>query len=200
MSSTIATALHSKAAAESSSRSLTLPFVVGSVLAMAGALGYIATNGLEPREAYLHALTIPASIAAVAGCLILAVSMARWRVGVPAWATLGAAIGLGLAAASAYESVSAFRAVAEGTDNATFRDLTFENSTILAPLFVKSAILAVCLGVIGIVGMRRKEFSRIAGAFFVLAAIVSLFPVAMPGLVVLSIALLLTARGANATA
>lgn len=180
--------------------SLTLPFTVGSVLTIAGALGYIATNGMEPREAYLNPVTVPAAIAAVAGCLILSLSLARWRVAVPVWATLGAAAGVGLAAGSAYETLSVMRAVADGTDNETFRDLIFENPIILIPLFVKSAILFVCLVAIGVVGLRRKVLSRPAGIVFIVAGVVSIFPVAMPGLIVLSIALLLTARGATSVA
>lgn len=173
-------------------RPLALPFTVGSILTVAGALGYIATNGMEPREAYLHALNIPAAIAAVTGCLILSLSFARWQSAVPTWATLGAAVGLGLAAASAYESISALRAVADGTDNKLFRDLVFENRFILAPLFVKSGILLVCLVTIGATGIRRKALSKPAGMAFIIAGVVSLIPVAMPGLIVLSVALLLT--------
>jgi hypothetical protein len=178
-------------------RSLTRPFLIGSVLTIAGALGYIATNGMEPREAYTHAVTVPAAVAAIAGCLILSLSLARWRVAVPTWATLGAAVGVGLAAASAYETLSVMRAVADGTDNDTFRNLVFNNSMILAPLFVKSAILLVCLVAIGVVGLRQKALSRPAGIAFIVAGVVSIFPVAMPGLIVLSIALLLTARRAT---
>jgi hypothetical protein len=177
--------------------SLTLPFVLGSVLTIAGALGYVATNGMEPREAYQHATTVPAAVAVIAGCLVISLSLARWRVAVPAWATLGAAAGVALAAASAYETLSVLRAVADGTDNQTFRDLVFENSIILAPLFVKSAILLVCLVAIGVEGLRRNALSKPAGIAFVVAGVVSLFPIAIPGLIVLSIALLLTARQAT---
>ncbi|GAA1504200.1 hypothetical protein [Nocardioides humi] len=184
-------------AAPATSRSLALPFTVGSVLTILGAVGYIALNGMEPREAFQHPVTIPSAVAVVSGCLVLSLGLARWRADVPTWAVLGAAVGVALAACSSYEILSTLRAVAAGTDDATFRELTFESTAILVPLFAKSAILLVCLVTIGVTGLRRRALPKPAAVAFVVAGVVSLFPVPMPGLIVLSIALLLTARRAT---
>jgi hypothetical protein len=79
---------------QSAGKTLSAAFSIGAVLATVGSLGFISLNGLPPREAYVHPVSIVTCVLSAIGCLILAFALLRWRTTLPGWAVIASAAGM----------------------------------------------------------------------------------------------------------
>lgn len=142
-----------------------LPFLAGPALIVVGSLGFIALNGLPPREAYLHPVNVVASALAAVGCLIVSLALARWRTALPQWAVLASAAGVWFAGPVAWGQATITVAAAVNTDNATFRRAVLRVP--LGPWRDGSEVLCL-VGFLGlaIAGWRRRSVQRSAAVLF----------------------------------
>ncbi|TDE35704.1 hypothetical protein [Actinomadura sp. 6K520] len=169
------------------------PFLAGPALIVAGSLGFIALNGLPPREAYHHPVNVVASALAAVGCLIVSLALARWRTALPQWAVLASAAGVWFAGAVAWGQATIIVAAAVNTDNATFDGLFFASPWVLGGMAPKSILCLVGFLGLAIAGWRRRSVPRSAAVLFALAALLSLGPPFPPGMIVASLAIVITA-------
>jgi hypothetical protein len=180
---------------QSSSKSLSTAFSVGAVLAILGSLGFISLNGLPPREAFAHPVSIVTCALSVIGCLILSFALLRWRTTLPGWAVVASAAGVFFAAANAYAYATVTVAAAAKTDNELFEQLFFESPWILGGMVPKSLLCLVGFLALAIAGWRQRSIPRPAAALLGVAGIVSIWPPYPPGIILASIAIFLISRG-----
>jgi hypothetical protein len=173
------------------------PFQVGSVLSAVGSLGYVAMNFVgTPREAYAHPANVVACALAAAGALVLALGMMRWRPPLPPWMVALSAAGLAAAAANAWFFATGTTGLARGLDDATF-DRLMVSDWMLAMALPKMLLCLVGFIALGVTGWRTRAIPRTAAAALVVGGVLSLIPPHPPGLICVSVALLVIARKAH---
>lgn len=171
---------------------LALP--LGAVLATAGSLGYIAMNGLTPREASLHPVGVAGTMSAALGCLILSLALVQWRTALPRWTILTSAAGIWFAGAVAWSHSTVIVAAATKTSNQEFDDLFFGDPWVLGGMAPKSVLCLIGFLGIALAGWRTHAVPRSAVGLFLLAGVVSMWPPFPPGLILVALALILVAR------
>jgi hypothetical protein len=179
---------------QSAGKTLSAAFSIGAVLATVGSLGFISLNGLPPREAYVHPVSIVTCVLSAIGCLILAFALLRWRTTLPGWAVIASAAGMFFAAANAYAQGTVIVAAATKTDNELFNKLFFESPWTLGGMAPKSLLCLVGFLTLAITGWRQRSIPLSAAALLGVAGIVSIWPPYPPGIILASIAIFLISR------
>lgn len=176
------------------SPALATAYSVGAILSVVGSIGFISTNGMEPREAYLAPASVVGCALAGLGCLILTLTLTQWRTTLPRWAVMTTAAGIWLAGSFALMQCTLVVAAAKKTDNALFDDLFFDSPWTLGAMASKSVLCLVGLLALAVSGWRRRSVPRPAAGLLGLAAVVSIWPPFPPGLILFSVAAFLIAR------
>lgn len=178
-----------------SSNGIATALAVGYVLAALGAIAYMGTVGLPPREAGLHPVNTVGAIGATIGVVVLALALVRWRTTtLPAWAILCTAAGLVMIAPHAWFNATGARAVAGQVDNAEYERLFFEQPWMLAMLVPKALLCLVGFIALGLAGWRQRSLPRSSSVLLILAGVLSLWPPYPPGLLLASAALFIASR------
>jgi hypothetical protein len=188
----------SSAAEVSTESSLSTVTAVGCVLATLGSIVYISLNGLEPREAYAHPLSIVSGAVTTIGIMLLSLALMRSRTTLPGWAVASSAAGLWVAGATAWSSSTVMVAVAVKTDNGLFEKILFNSPWLFVQMGPKSLLCLVGFLALAISGWRNQSISRPAAAALGVAGVLSIWPPYPPGLILASLALFLIARAGMA--
>jgi hypothetical protein len=166
---------------------------VGAVFAALGSVGYISLNGLEPREAFLHPISVVAGALATLGAVLLAFALVRWRTPLPAWATTAAAAGLVMVAAHAWFLGTGIVDIADHTNDEMFE------KTVSVWIGLVMAAPKMLLGLVSFLGLaiagrRQKLLPRSSALLLGTAGVLSLWPPYPPALLAASLALFLVSR------
>ncbi len=172
----------------------------GSVIAALGALMYISVGVLQTgtsREDFASPINIAGSIIATIGIAIILQALAGQRALGPSWAVTTASAGLLFTAAIAWFNGTGIVAVANGTTDAQFDDIG------VSAWIVIMAAPKMILGLVGflalaVTGWRDRSLSRPASILLALGALASLLPPFPPGVLLVSIGLILVARDLRA--
>jgi hypothetical protein len=172
----------------------------GSVIAALGALMYISVGVLQTgtsREDFASPINIAGSIMVTIGIAFILQALARQRALGPSWAVTTASAGLLFTAAIAWFNGTGIVAVANGTTDAQFDDIG------VSAWIVIMAAPKMILGLVGFLGLavtgwRDRSLSRPASILLALGALASLLPPFPPGVLLVSIGLILVARDLRA--
>ena len=172
----------------------------GSVFAALGALMYISVGVLQTgtsREDFTSPINIAGSIIAAIGIAIILQALARQRAFGPSWALTTASAGLLFTAAIAWFNGTGIVAVANGTTDAQFDDIGTSAWIVImaAPKMILGLVGFLALAV---TGWRDRSLSRPASILLALGALASLLPPFPPGVLLVSIGLILVARDLRA--
>lgn len=173
---------------------------VGSVIAALGALMYISVGVLQTgtsREAFASPINIAGSIIAAIGIAIILQPLVRQRVLGPSWALTTASAGLLFTAAIAWFNGTGIVAVANGTADAQFDDIG-ASAWIVIMAGPKMILCLVGFLALAVTGWRDRSLSRAASVLLALGALASLLPPFPPGVLLVSVGLILVARDLRA--
>ena len=173
----------------------------GSVIAALGALVFasvvVLQTGLTSREAFASPISIAGSIIATIGIAIILPALARQRGLGPSWAVTTASAGLLFAAADAWFVGTGIVAVANGTADAQFDDIG-ASAWIVIMAGPKMILCLVGFLALAVTGWRDRSLSRAASVLLPLGALASLLPPFPPGVLLVSVGLILVARDLRA--
>ena len=172
----------------------------GSVIAALGALMYISVGVLQTgtsREDFASPINIAGSIMVTIGIAFILQALARQRALGPSWAVTTASAGLLFTAAIAWFYGTGIVALANETTDAQFDDIG------TSAWIVIMAAPKMILGLVGFLGLavtgwRDRSLSRPASILLALGALASLLPPIPPGVLLVSIGLILVARDLRA--
>ena len=173
----------------------------GSVIAALGALMYISVGVLQTgtsREDFASPINIAGSIIATIGIAIILQALARQRALGPSWAVTTASAGLLFTAAIAWFNGTGIVALANGTTtDAQFDDIG-TSAWIVIMAAPKMILCLVGFLALAVTGWRNRSLSRAASILLALGALASLLPPFPPGVLLVSIGLILVARDLRA--
>ena len=151
-----------------------------------------------PREVYALPLSAATSAIATLGLVILGITVARWRVDLPAWARTVTAAGLFMTAASSWFFATGIVAFAQATDDKTF-DEVGASTWIMVMTLPKMLLCLVGFATLAVSGWRNRTLPRPASVALAVAALLSLIPPYPPGIVFAAAGLFLASRATAAT-
>jgi hypothetical protein len=171
--------------------------VAGSLLSIIGSAGYAATvivdSDASAREAFAAPINIVSCFLVTAGLLMILYAFARGRIHGPGWAIVVSATGLFFAAAMTWFFSTGIVAVSQVTTDQQFDDIgnSAWNIMMAAP---KMLLCFVGFGAVAISNWKSRSMPRSASAFLGVGALASLLPPFPPGVLLISIGLLIAAR------
>lgn len=171
---------------------------IGATATLLGSLAFISTvaagGDLSARESFLLPVGIVGSAIATVGLAVLIWCLPAFLVGVQrrVVAMVGAALAFTLALT--WFDATAIVGIASTTTDPVFDDIG--SSAGVSALFVPKSVLGlVAFAALAIFGRRSGTLGRAGAALIGLGAVVFLLPPYPPGLVLVSIGLLVAARG-----
>lgn len=170
---------------------------VGAAAALLGSLAFIstvATSGdLSPRESFLTPVSIAGCGIAAIGLALLVIFTPRTLDALPRWAVVVASGALATAFALAWTQATLVPGLADLTTDALFDDI---NTSVGLAVFMapKSLLGLVGFGALAISGLRSHALTKPAGILLGLGAIAFVLPPFPPGVVLVSLGLILTAH------
>jgi glucan phosphoethanolaminetransferase (alkaline phosphatase superfamily) len=170
---------------------------LGALAALLGSLAFIFTvlgkEGLSSREAFLIPTGIVGSAVATVGLAVLVATLPRLLKPLPQWAVMTATSALAFTLAVAWSDATTIPAIAATTTDATFDEIG--TSWGLVALFAPKAVLGfIGFMSIAVTSWRMEVLSRGATVLIDLGAVAYLLPPFPPGLVLVSLGLLLASR------
>lgn len=177
-----------------------VPSQLGAVAALLGSLAFISTvigkQGLSTREAFLLPAGILGSAVAAVGLAVLVVTLPRLLHGLPHWTVMIATAALALTLVVAWSDATTIPAIASATTDAVFDKIGA--SPWLVGLFAPKSVLGfVGFGAVAVASWRSGALGRGATVLIGLGAVAYLLPPFPPGLVLVSLGLLLTTRATH---
>lgn len=173
---------------------------LGALAALLGSLAFISTvlgkEGLSTREAFLLPAGILGSAVAAVGLAVLVVTLPRLLQELPRWAVMTATTALAFTLVVAWSDATTVPAIASATTDPMFDQIGA--SPWLVGLFAPKSVLGfVGFGAVAVASWRSGALGRGATVLIGLGSVAYLLPPFPPGLVLVSLGLLLTTRSTH---
>ncbi len=182
---------------ETTTRSAAIGTQIGGVAALLGSLAFISTvassGDLTPRESFLLPVSIAGCAVAAVGLALLIAFAPRLLDGLPRWAVVLSTAALVVAFAVAWAQATIVPALADLVTDDVF-DKINESSGLIVFMIPKSILGLVGFGTLAIAGLRSGALPKAAAILLGLGALAFVLPPFPPGLVLISIGLILAAR------
>lgn len=170
---------------------------VGATATLLGSLAFISTvaagGDLSARESFLLPVGIVGSAIATAGLAVLLWSLPPLLVRLPRWVSATVVAALGFTLALTWFDATAIVGIASTTTDPVF-DAIGSSAGVSALFVPKSLLGVVAFGSLAFHGLRAGVLGRAGAALIGLGAVVYLLPPYPPGLVLVSIGLLVATR------
>lgn len=170
---------------------------LGAAATLLGSLAFISTvvskDGLSSREAFLLPVGIAGCVVATVGLVLLLTWLPRFLHDLPGWVVGSVGAALAFTLVLTWFDATGVVAIASETDDATFDRIGSAAGTV-ALMAPKSLASLVGFGALAVTGLRAGLLGRGPAVLIGLGALASVLPPFPPGLVLVSLGLLVAVR------